>query len=185
MGGKEVGGSWKSCSNPNTFQPWEELIVVYKDNPKHFPRIEGQVSDITGDEFKEWVMGQWNIQPERPQRVGHPAPFPEELAERVIKLFSYPGDLVCDIFAGSGTTGKMAKMHKRKYLMMELDKQYHEVMVKRLSKGVNLEHFWDIKRTKTQREKDMEYISYRVSRLFDRANSGRIRRIAKFLEEEA
>ena len=51
----------------------------------------------------------WTFAGANPRRVGHPAPFPEELPRRLIKLYSYPGDLVLDPFAGSGTTLKVAR----------------------------------------------------------------------------
>ena len=51
----------------------------------------------------------WTFAGANPRRVGHPAPFPEELPRRLIKLYSYPGDLVLDPFAGSGTTLVAAK----------------------------------------------------------------------------
>jgi len=134
-------GSWMSPSSPNIFQPWEELIVVHKGEAKKPPRIEKVASDITADEFKDWVQNNWYIQPERPERVGHPHPFPEELAKRVIKLLSFPGDIICDIFAGSGTVGKIARMLKRKYLLFELGEKYEKTMLNRLSEGVNLDWF--------------------------------------------
>ncbi len=134
-------GSWMSPSSPNVFQPWEELIVMHKGEPKKPPRIKDVSADITADEFKEWVQNNWYIQPERPARVHHPAPFPEELAKRVIKLFSFPGDIICDIFAGSGTVGQVARRYKRKYLLFELDKKYKEIINNRISAGVNLDWF--------------------------------------------
>jgi DNA modification methylase len=53
--------------------------------------------------------------------VGHPAPFPEELPRRLIKLYSYPDDLVLDPFVGSGTSLVVAKKLRRGALGVEIN----------------------------------------------------------------
>ncbi len=64
-----------------------------------------KTSSLTREEFSNWGMQIWeDIPPERVMRVHHPAPFPIELAERVIKLSTFKGDVVFDPFLGSGTT---------------------------------------------------------------------------------
>jgi len=67
---------------------WEFLEIFCKGTLKK----EGSKDniDISADEFKEWVVAKWAIAPEKDMaKYGHPAMFPEELAKRVIKLFSY------------------------------------------------------------------------------------------------
>jgi DNA modification methylase len=56
----------------------------------------------------------------------HGAVFPEELAERIIENFSKPGDVILDPFLGSGTTGVVAKKLHRKFIGVEIDKEYYE-----------------------------------------------------------
>jgi DNA modification methylase len=64
----------------------------------------------------------------------HPAPFPEELAERHIKTWSNPGDIVLDPMAGSGTTLKMALKNGRNYIGIEVSKAYiDEIIIPRLA----------------------------------------------------
>lgn len=65
--------------------------------------------------------------------TNHPAVFPLELAERHIKLWSNPGDIVLDPFSGSGTTGVAAIKLGRKFIGIEIDEQYHAESVKRLT----------------------------------------------------
>lgn len=85
-------GSWKSPSNPYLKYTWEFLEVFSKGTLKHDGKEED--ADITADEFKKWVYAKWDIAPEsNMKKYGHPAMFPEELAERVIKLFSFRGSL--------------------------------------------------------------------------------------------
>lgn len=56
----------------------------------------------------------------------HPAPFPEELVDRVLKYYSYEYDIIYDPFAGSGTTGKVCEKLNRKWIMSELNIDYFE-----------------------------------------------------------
>ena len=62
----------------------------------------------------------------------HPAVFPEKLAEDHIKSWSNEGDLVMDIFSGSGTTLKMAKLNNRKFIGFEISEEYCAIAEKRL-----------------------------------------------------
>lgn len=62
----------------------------------------------------------------------HPAMFPEELAERHILTWSNPGDVVLDVFIGSGTTAKMALLNNRKFTGFEISSEYIEIANKRI-----------------------------------------------------
>jgi len=64
----------------------------------------------------------------------HPAIFPEKLAEDHILSWSNEGDVVLDIFSGSGTTCKMAKKNKRNYIGIELSKEYYDLSLKIIGK---------------------------------------------------
>lgn len=63
---------------------------------------------------------------------GHPAIFPEKLAEDHILSWSNPGDVILDIFMGSGTTGKMALQNGRNFIGMEMDFKYFRIAKKRI-----------------------------------------------------
>ena len=124
-------GSWKSPSNPYLKYTWEFIEVFCKGDLKK-PGLRENI-DICADEFKKWVVGKWSIAPERNMKeYGHPAMFPEELAARVLKLFSYQGDTILDPFNGVGTTTAVAKKLKRKYLGIDISKEYCEVAEQRL-----------------------------------------------------
>ena len=64
---------------------------------------------------------------------GHPAPFPEQLAQDHIISWSNEGDIVLDPFMGSGTTAKMSILNKRNYIGFELSKEYCDIAEERLS----------------------------------------------------
>lgn len=61
----------------------------------------------------------------------HPAIFPEKLAEDHIITWSNPGDLVLDIFMGTGTTAKMAMLNGRNYIGFDINEEYCEIARKR------------------------------------------------------
>lgn len=75
----------------------------------------------------------WQIAPESARKVGHPAPFPVELAERVIRLFSYVGDVVLDPFVGSGTTCVAAVKSGRHYVGYDISPAYRALADERIA----------------------------------------------------
>jgi len=123
-------GSWNSPSCPYLKYTWEFVEVFSKGNIKK--KGERKNIDLTAEEFKEWVVGWWSIAPERRMKeLNHDAMFPEELAKRVIKLFSFKSDVVLDPFNGVGTTTKMAKELGRKYIGIDINQEYCQKAVKR------------------------------------------------------
>ncbi|MFO7323965.1 MAG: site-specific DNA-methyltransferase [Chloroflexota bacterium] len=76
----------------------------------------------------------------------HPAMFPEKLAERHILTWSNPGDVVLDPFGGSGTTAKMARIHKRHFLTCDISAEYCDLMRRRLSQPFTPDMFATIER---------------------------------------
>jgi len=124
-------GSWKSPSNPYLKYTWEFIEIFCKGGLKKTGNNEN--IDILADEFKKWVVAKWSIAPERNMKdYGHPAMFPEELVERVLKLFSYREDIVLDPFNGVGTTTVVAKRLKRKYIGIDISDEYCKVAEKRI-----------------------------------------------------
>jgi DNA modification methylase len=74
----------------------------------------------------------WKIHPSYSKE--HPATFPEELVSKVIKYYSFKNDLVLDPFAGSGTVGKMALQLDRRFMLVDAEKKYFQLMKRELSK---------------------------------------------------
>ena len=125
-------GSWKSPSSPYLKYSWEFVEVFCKGDIKKAGRSAD--ADITADEFKKWVYGKWSIAPERgmQERFGHPAMFPEELARRVLRLFSFRGDVILDPFNGAGTTTLVAKKTGRRFLGVDISPEYCATAERRL-----------------------------------------------------
>jgi len=74
---------------------------------------------------------------ESARRIGHPAPFPEELPYRLIQLYSLKDDIILDPFIGSGTTALVALKNERKYIGYEIDKKYVKLAENRISAFAN------------------------------------------------
>jgi DNA modification methylase len=69
---------------------------------------------------------------ESARRIGHPAPFPEELPYRLIQLYSFKGDIILDPFMGSGTTAVSALKTDRKFVGYDISKEYIDLAEKRI-----------------------------------------------------
>ena len=125
-------GSWKSPSSPYLKYTWEFVEVFCKGDLKKVGKSDN--ADISADQFKEWVLAKWSIAPEHQMReFGHPAMFPEELAKRVMLLFSFRGDVVLDPFNGVGTTSVVAQKNGRRYLGVDIASEYCATAKARLS----------------------------------------------------
>lgn len=134
-------GSWMSPSCPYLSYPFEFIEVFSKDTLKHVGDKEN--IDLTKDEFIEYVNGHWTIAPEtRMKKFNHPAMFPEELAKRCIKLFSYKNDLVLDPFNGAGTTTYVANLLDRKYIGIDISESYCEIAKERIAATNPLNSFF-------------------------------------------
>ena len=122
-------GSWTSAKSPRLRDIHEYLIVFVKDD---FSRQDEGESTISGEEFMSSTLSIWDVLPESARRVGHPAPFPVELAKRVINLYSYKNDIVIDPFVGSGTSCVAAKALGRQYVGYDIAQEYCNIAERRL-----------------------------------------------------
>jgi site-specific DNA-methyltransferase (adenine-specific) len=123
-------GSWLSASAPYVIAPVELIIVLYKDSWK---KTSGsKISDIDKTDFMAWTSGVWVFSGESKKKIGHPSPFPIELPQRCIKLFSYVGDIVLDPFMGSGSTLVAAKHNGRIGVGVDIEGEYCEIAKNRV-----------------------------------------------------
>ncbi len=157
QGNNTAWGSWKSPSCPS-FRPLGEAVMVfYKESKRHIGAKEK--IDITGEEFKEWTKNTWyfnedtnNIYedlmciPNDAKKSSHPAPYPIELVERLLKLYSYEEEIVLDPFNGIGTTAVAAEKINRKFIGIDLSKQYCDIAASRLEKCTRLVYSKDTSR---------------------------------------
>lgn len=88
------------------------------------PHVRKALSMLTRAEMQTWFQSFWTDIRGASTRDGHPAPYPVELAERLIRMFSFAGDMVLDPFAGTGATGAAAIRTGRNSVMNELEPKY-------------------------------------------------------------
>jgi len=127
-------GSFRNAANPVVRDITERVVIASKgrfDRAKGRPERERSglpsESTIDADEFMAATLDVWDIPPESARRVSHPAPFPVELPERLIRLYTYTGDLVLDPFMGSGSTLVAAARLGRRIVGYDLDPTYVDI----------------------------------------------------------
>lgn len=86
--------------------------------------IQKALSILQRDEMDAWMRPVWSDIRGASLQQGHPAPFPAELAERLIRMFSFVGDNVVDPFAGSGSTAVAAIRSGRNSISIEIEAEY-------------------------------------------------------------
>src|SRR5437773_5766416 len=98
--------------------------------------VQKALSMLTKEEMKSWFLPFWTDIKGASTRSGHPAPFPSELAERLIKMFSFAGDTVLDPFVGTGSTSKAAVHCGRNSIGNEIDAAYLEMAKDSLTRAM-------------------------------------------------
>ena len=124
-------GSWCSPSNP-TLRDVHEYILVFSKSAYKRQKQDKKIS-IQKEQFMEWTKSVWNIQTESAKKIGHPAPFPEELPFRLMQLYSFEKDIILDPFMGSGTTALVSLKNNRKFVGYEINKKYVKIAKQRLA----------------------------------------------------
>ena len=109
----------------------EYILMQRKDGGYRSPSPATRVlSLIAADKHHQWFRQIWDI-PGASTR-DHPAPFPLELAVRLVRMFSFVGDTVLDPFMGTGTTNLAASLCGRNSIGVEVDAQYLRMAERRL-----------------------------------------------------
>jgi len=105
------------------------------------PTLQKALSMLTKEEMKTWFRSIWTDPRGASTRDGHPAPYPVELAERLIKMFSFAGDTVLDPFAGAGSTSQAAIMSGRNSIANEIEAAYIEIARQRITRMARQHRF--------------------------------------------
>ena len=127
-------GSFRSPANPVLRDLTERIVVASKGRFERARKVEQRrqeglpsESTISTDDFMAQTLDVWQLPSESARRVGHPAPFPVELPEKLIELYTFADDLVLDPFMGSGSTLVAASRLGRRYVGYDLDAGYVEL----------------------------------------------------------
>ena len=129
-GASTAWGSWQSAKNPTLRDVHEYILIFSKDN---YSREKNEKKDtLTKNEFMDFTKSIWTFPATSARKIGHPAPFPEELPRRLIQLYSFEEDIILDPFVGSGQTPIAAIKSKRNYVGYDVNKEYCELAEKRI-----------------------------------------------------
>ncbi len=114
----------------------EYILFLRKGGQYRSPStLQRALSMLTKNEMQSWMRSFWSDIKGESTRRGHPAPFPSELAERLIKLFSFAGDTVLDPFSGTGSTAIAALNAGRNSISNEIEPTYHRLAEQRLGEA--------------------------------------------------
>jgi DNA modification methylase len=135
-------GSYLKASNPVLRDLTERVVIASKGRfgraitpAERAAAGLPHLSTTTKQEFLEDTLDVWEIRPESARRVGHPAPFPVELPQRLIRLYTYLGDVVLDPFLGSGSAAVAAVRTGRRYVGYDTDPAYIALAQERIAEA--------------------------------------------------
>jgi modification methylase len=110
----------------------EHILMLRKPGGyRTTPMIQKALSMLQRDEMDAWMRPVWSDIRGASLRAGHPAPFPPELAERLIRMFSFAGDTILDPLAGSGSTAVAAIRSGRNSVSVEIEQDYLNAATRR------------------------------------------------------
>lgn len=112
----------------------EHIIFLRKPGYRSPSAEMEEASFIPTEEYVRWFRSIWDDVRGASLR-DHPAPYPLELAARLIRMFSFVGDTVLDPFAGTGTSALAAMQHRRSSISYEVEPKYMRLIKNRLGQG--------------------------------------------------
>jgi DNA modification methylase len=111
----------------------EHILFFRKGGSYRSPSpMQKTLSMLTKEEMQSWLVTSWTDIRGESTRGGHPAPYPKQLAERLIRMFSFAGDTILDPFCGTGTTNVAALNAGRNSIGVEIEKKYFQMAERRL-----------------------------------------------------
>ena len=126
--GRPLFGSYPLPGNPKLLnQLWEYIAVMAKPGKRRrrYAAAQKELSKLSWEQWRAWTNGVWRI--ESVADADHPATFSPEVAERLIRLYTFVGETVLDPFAGIGTTVIAAEACGRQGIGIELHAGYAAV----------------------------------------------------------
>lgn len=132
-------GSLPYPPSPLICDSMEYVYILRKPNKgkvsyEHISPLQKEASRLKREIYAEYTKQIWTLRRVRLKgnEEGHIAPFPYEIPERCVRLYSFVGETVLDPFAGSGTTAQAAIKNRRNSIMVEQEKSYIKIMKKKL-----------------------------------------------------
>lgn len=124
-------GTWMSAANP-VLRDIHEYILIFSKEAFNRKRLPGKISTINREDFLEFTKSVWTFPAESARKIGHPAPFPVELPERLIQLYTFKDEVILDPFCGSGSTCVAALKTNRHYIAYDTEAEYVRLAEKRI-----------------------------------------------------
>lgn len=133
-------GSLPYPPSPLICDSMEYIYILRKPNKgktsyEHVSPLQKEASRLQREIYAEYTKQIWTLRRVRLKgnEAGHIAPFPYEIPERCVRLYSFVGETVLDPFAGSGTTAQAAIKNRRNSIMVEQEASYVKIMTKKLN----------------------------------------------------
>lgn len=142
-GGNCAWGSFMQPTNPTIRDLTERIVVASKgrfDRARSAKQREHEGlphrTTIPADLYMETTLDLWDVPPVSAKRIGHPAPFPVELPERLIHTYTWVDDLVLDPFMGAGSTMVAAARTGRRFVGFDLEEAYVDLARERVARSL-------------------------------------------------
>lgn len=137
-------------------------VLVKPGKPPQFAKEQKDANVMTRNEWLDLAQQVWFMYPEDVKREeGHPAPFPEKLPARLMRLYTYgaseghQGELIVDPFVGTGTTCLVAKRMGRRFIGIDISEAYLGFASTRVRDAVPEEPLWVVGRPKYPTKDDL------------------------------
>jgi DNA modification methylase len=135
----------------------EFILMERRPGGYRAPSVAARVLSVISEKnHQEWFQQIWSGLTGASTRE-HPAPFPLELAERLVRMFSFVGDTVLDPFLGTGTTTVAASKWGRNSIGYEVDEHYFDLAIKRIKRDTSSLYNKATIRTSVGQQKDGDF----------------------------
>ena len=125
----------------------EYVLFLRKGTSYRSPsQVQKALSMLTKEEMQAWFRSFWVDIRGASTRSGHPAPYPAELAERLIRMFSFAGDTVLDPFVGTGSTTLAAIVSGRNSIGNDIEQAYVNIARERVERKIEKHRSLDVAR---------------------------------------
>lgn len=127
-------GSYPYPQTPIFWNMTEPICIFRKPGKRDMDMKEKKKCKLDKERWYEIVRGYWEIPAAKASKIGHSAPFPEEIPKRFIEITTTYSSIVLDPFMGSGTTAIACEKLNRNFIGFEKSQEYYYLSLKRLGK---------------------------------------------------
>jgi len=146
--------------------PVKQMVNLPLDSEKKYPNLTYRqyMDEIIGVKPRDWFLADILVQG-NPEILNYPTQKPEKLLERIISASSNPGDLILDLFAGSGTTAAVAQKLGRRWIICDINHGAIQTSSKRLQKIIQNQIAEPPQLEKTEKENKPAALNFQIQRV--------------------